>query len=284
MNHLPTDALALTGLAPDWLALRAQATEYHLPAGGAPVFVVADAHLGDARSPEADFVALLEALPAASMLVLLGDVFQVWLALPRFHTPAIQRVLAALESLRQRGTAVALVVGNREFFVPATTPAARQAGLPVDWVVPDMGVLVWGQHKWGVTHGDLANRKDAKYLRWRRIARGRTLACVFRGMPGLLANAIARRLERSLAATNRDIKVSYPQTELTAFAQALTPGLDGFLLGHFHLERQLEGEDGSQVWIVPDWHSQRVVYGLTAAGQRHRWVFHRSKGLQETPL
>jgi UDP-2,3-diacylglucosamine hydrolase len=253
---------------PDWRALMARAPALPVPGGDGYVYWVADSHLGDLRAPPAEFIAMLGRLEQPRAVVFLGDLFTVWLAPPKFREPGAQAVLDGFAALRRRGARVIFVVGNREFFVPADAARARAWGLPFDAVVPGAAVLEWSGRRYGITHGDLASRKDLPYLRWRWVCRSRPFEALFRALPGPLAHRLARRLERALALTNREIKIQYPADELRAFAQAVLPGLDGFFIGHFHRDETLAvpGQPGT-LRIVPDWHARKAVLRLDA---RHR--------------
>jgi UDP-2,3-diacylglucosamine hydrolase len=264
---------------PDWHALTAEAPELPLAAPDGCVYLVADSHLGDARAPVAGFLAMLERLRAerthpARLLVLLGDLFTVWLALPKFWDRQARALLGGLHDLRAAGVPVWLVVGNREFFVPRDPAAARAQGLPFDAVIPDAAVLAWGGRRYRLTHGDLANRDDRQYLKWRRIARGRALERAFRAIPGPLARRIAQRLERGMAGTNREIKIAYPADELAAFARAMLEGVDGAFIGHFHRDETIHvpGHPGT-LRIVPDWHARKQVLRLHRDGATELLTF-----------
>ncbi|HKI99795.1 MAG TPA: hypothetical protein VKB51_15070 [bacterium] len=259
---------------PDWQRLMAQAPVLQVPPGPGHVYLVADSHLGDHRAPPEGFLAMLEQLPDARLIVLMGDLWKVWLALPKFWDRQTRTLLEGLRALRARGVAVWFVVGNREFFVPPDAAAAQRMGLPFDVIVPDAAVLRWDGRRYGLTHGDLVNRHDAQYLKWRRLARSRGFAALFRAIPGPLARRIAQRLERTMASTNQEIKISYPAEELQAFAAAVLPGLDGFFMGHFHRDEtiRLPGQSAS-LRIVPDWFSRKQVLRLDADGRSELLTF-----------
>jgi UDP-2,3-diacylglucosamine hydrolase len=206
--------------------------------------------------------------------VFLGDLFKVWLALPAFRDRQADALLAGFRRIRARGVPIWFVVGNREFFLPRDPGALPALGLPFDAVIHDAAVLAWAGRRYGLTHGDLVNREDSQYLKWRRLARSRGCEALFRAIPGPLARRIAIRLERSLAATNREIKIRYPRGELEAFAAAVLEGLDGFFIGHFHRDEEiaLPGRPAT-LRIVPDWFSRRTVLRLHPDGTVEPLVF-----------
>jgi UDP-2,3-diacylglucosamine hydrolase len=252
---------------PDWNALMRDAVTLSLPDGPGYVYLIADSHLGDVRAPGPEFVAMLRGLKDARAIIFLGDLFQVWLALPKYWDASSRAVLEGFRELQASGTRTVFVVGNREFFLPRTQKSARQRGLPFDWIVPGAAVLQWAGRRYGLTHGDLVNRRDAQYLKWRQFSRGLAFEAVFRAIPGGLARRIAQKLERALSTTNREIKIQYPEDELGAFAQTVLPGLDGFFIGHFHRDEVIAvpGQPAT-LRIVPDWFSRKVLMRLSSDG------------------
>jgi len=251
---------------PDWTALMRAAQAIALPDGPGFVYFVTDSHLGGASSPE--FIAMLRGLSEARAVIFLGDLFQVWLALPKYWDAVVLDVLEGFRSLQAAGTRTVFVAGNREFFLPGTAEAVRRSGLPFDSVVPGAAVLTWAGRRYGLTHGDLVNRRDAQYLKWRRLSRSPAFAWLFRAMPGGIARRIAQRLERGLSATNLEIKIQYPLDELEEFAGAVLPGLDGFFIGHFHRDELIcvPGQKGA-LRIVPDWLSRKQVLRMAPDGR-----------------
>ena len=83
------------------------------------VAVVADAHLGGPGGPAEPLVAQLVELPqqGCDRLVLLGDLFQVWVGSDKYETDDVRAVQAALINLRNQGVQLDYVEGNRDFFI-----------------------------------------------------------------------------------------------------------------------------------------------------------------------
>jgi UDP-2,3-diacylglucosamine hydrolase len=257
---------------PDWTALMQTAPEIALPAAEGDLYVIADAHLGDVRAPAQTFVDLLDTLPQPAGVVFMGDLFKVWLAIPKYWDVQVRSVLAAFRRLRERGVPVVFVVGNREYFLPTSPQRLARSSLPFDHVIHGAGILHWAGRRYGLSHGDLVNRRDSQYLRWRRLSRSPWFEGLFRALPGGVARRIAERLERALADTNQQIKIQYPQDELEAFAatvlgNAALGDLDGFLLGHFHRDETITvpGHRGS-LRIVPDWFSHKTLLRMHPDG------------------
>ena len=81
--------------------------------------VIADAHIGGPGGPPAPLIRQLEELAdgPCRRLILLGDLFHVWVGDRRYETPEIRAVVEALGSLKQRGIRLDYVEGNRDFFI-----------------------------------------------------------------------------------------------------------------------------------------------------------------------
>lgn len=253
---------------PDWAAMRRRAPEVPLDAGEGYLYLVADAHLGAPGARPADFLAMLAALERPRAVVFLGDLFQVWLALPRFWDAPTREVLAGFARLRHRGVPLVFVMGNREYFLPDDPAEAARRGLPFDHIVHEACILRWGGRRYVLTHGDVVNRRDSRYLRWRRFSRSRGFEAAFRALPGPVARGLSRYLERTLARSNREVKITYPRDELEAFADVMVPGLDGCYIGHFHRDETVAAPGGGgTLRIVPDWFSRKTVLRLDAAGR-----------------
>ena len=257
---------------PDWKALMAAAPQLEVPPGEGRVYLLADSHLGHGDARPGEFIAQLRGLQDARLVILLGDLFKVWLSPRKFWDAQAREVMEALHGLAADGLPLWLVVGNREFFLPRGPRRAARDALPFAQIIHDMATFTLGGRRYALTHGDVVNRRDAQYLKWRRIARSRPFEWCFRAMPAPLARAIARRLEGSLANTNRAIKIQYPEDELRAFAHAVLtaeggPPPDGCLIGHFHRDALLTLPDGRWLRIVPDWLEGRKLLALNEAGE-----------------
>ena len=253
---------------PDWQALRAAAPVIEAGTGGGYVYFITDAHLGDAQSPPEPFLKMLAQLPDAETVVFMGDLFKVWLALPKFRTAAVHEVLAGFQGLREAGAKILFVMGNREFLLPRDPESAAGRALPFDHVIPGMCILHWAGHRYGLTHGDIINRRDRSYLRWRGLSRRKSVELAFRAMPGVLARWIAYKLEAALAKRNLEFKIALPQDELEAFAEAMAADLDGFLVGHFHRDQSFGGGGRREfLRIVPDWMSRKTVLRMDDSGR-----------------
>jgi len=267
---------------PDWEGMMAQAPEFSPPPGEGYVYLIADSHLGTKGAPTGEFFEMLQALPDARMVVFLGDLFRVWLAMPKFWDRHIRQIIRGFRKLQRSGVLILFVVGNREFFLPENPKAVKRRRLPFDHIALESCVLNVDGLRYGLAHGDMINREDVRHLKWRKISRSKTMEWIFRLIPGWLARSIANRLEKALAKTNMEIKVQYPVGEIQAFAKAVVGDLEAFMVGHFHREDALPvpGHKG-RFLLVPDWLSRKIVYRLDGRGEVARLAFVRGEGFHQ---
>lgn len=215
--------------------------------------VFADAHLGQAEGDGDDFVESLAALPGRGLgtVVLLGDIFHYLIGDRKFETPLVSRVVEGLSDLARRGVAFRYVEGNRDFFVdgsPFAEPLARY-GLTDGLAV--------GPRRYAFVHGDRVNTRDLPYRFWRVVSKNPVSYGVMKLLPGSVARAIVRRTEARLYRTNFKHKSRLPEAQLLEEGRrARRAGYDEVLVGHFHVERLLQGPDGV-ARILPAWLEER---------------------------
>lgn len=216
---------------------------------------------------------LAEGAPAH--LVILGDLFDVWLETTAGiaqHQPTLRR----LHRLRELGWRLDLVQGNRE--LAGRRRLAMAAKMPVHW--PDLTLRV-GPRRIRIVHGDRLCR-DPGYHFFAAIMRSFWFQAAGRCLPGWCQDHFARWCRRRSQRRNhrrsmmqRQQSVSAPNHQVQgASALRLTParlraaarGVDSVVAGHIHQQwqRRLLGID---LLLVGDW---------TAHGGR--WIEAHSDG------
>ena len=183
------------------------------------LYIVTDSHLDYQDAPYDEFISMLSQLENPQMVICLGDLFKVWLALPKFWATINKEVMSAFERLLRQGTEIVFVVGNREVLLPKQWNARWKQKFPFTHLIHDDGLLRWGNFRYGLMHGDTVNRHDIDYLRWRKIARSRAFGWFFQAMPIPMARWVAQRLEASLAETNQAFKIEFPRRRSDTFRQ-----------------------------------------------------------------
>jgi UDP-2,3-diacylglucosamine pyrophosphatase LpxH len=224
------------------------------------VAFVGDAHLLAGDEATRAFVAFLERAPGRfERLVLVGDIFDLWIARPHLHEAHHDLVLEALAQARARGLAIDYAVGNRDYAVESLARA------PFDRVALEL--LVAGDSGWIAEHGDLVNDADAQYRAWRRFSRSRPVLHGFLALPGAVSRPLAAWLERRMRTTNLQYKRRFPIEAARHHASRVLgeTGARYLVLGHFHQELRFP-VDGGEVLVLPDWkRARRHALWLPAA-------------------
>lgn len=227
------------------------------------VAVIADAHLGGPGGPAAPLVEQLRALPeqGCEHLVLLGDLFHVWVGDRRFETPEIARVTDALRELRDGGLPVDYIEGNRDFFLEGSPYADAFRHIRRELTFEAGGV------RYLAVHGDGLDQRDRQYRLWRRLSKSPPSRFLLTHIPRAFAQKMVHSTEERLARTNLRHKRVIPEEVIRRFAKRRLaggsgdPGHDCLLLGHFHEERRWR-VDGGRVWLLDAWFNSRRVEWL----------------------
>lgn len=230
-----------------------------------PLFYVADSHLTE-NDPEVDaFIAFLATAGAtAGTVYILGDLFNVWFAEPKFRMPHQQRVLDALKDLAGRGVKVKFVEGNRDYSV-----RRNHNGNPFEEVAEDQLIEEHSGHRILAAHGDEVNRADRQYRLWKRFSRSFAVYGLFRLLPGSWGVRLGEKLERKLSGTNMRHKSRFPAEECAKWAGSLFgKTCDTIVLGHFHEERRIDMPGGT-IFVLPTWrgHHRYLAFGADGQGR-----------------
>jgi UDP-2,3-diacylglucosamine hydrolase len=227
-------------------------------AGSGRVAVLADAHIGGPGGSSGPLVEQLDTLPSegCAHLVLLGDLFQVWVGSPKFETDDVRQICAALERLGQAGVRLDYVEGNRDFFLVGSCYERL-----FDRVALSLTFSA-GDRRFLAVHGDGLDPSDRKYRFWNRLSKSRLSRALWLGLPAALARYLAEGTERRLADTNFRHKIRIPEEVLAVWAAGrFEEGFDEVLLGHFHQPRSFEVQ-GGVLRLVDAWFNTRQIEWL----------------------
>ncbi len=219
------------------------------------IALLADAHIGGPGGGAGPLVKELDGLYDAGCrrLIILGDLFQIWVADPRYETPDVREVLAALGRLRSRGARIDYIEGNRDFFVADS----GYAGV-FETVGTELGFSSGG-HGYLVVHGDGLNDRDRQYLFWRWLSKSALSRFLMFHLPRSIAQRLVQGTEQRLAGTNFKHKQRIPEEAIWRFGEGRLRGdLDRLLLGHFHEPRRWPVE-GGEVRLLDAWFRTRTV-------------------------
>tara|TARA_B110000196_G_scaffold286377_1_gene270025 strand:+ start:283 stop:996 length:714 start_codon:yes stop_codon:yes gene_type:complete len=141
--------------------------------------LISDAHLSPSHPEicEAFFKFLENEAINTKSLYILGDLFEAWIG-DDDQEPLSRKVVLHLKKLTDKGVAVFLMQGNRDFLYGTTF--TEQTGCKL---LPDHHVLNYKNKKILLLHGDTLCTDDKQYQRFRRIARSSFLRWLLIKLP-----------------------------------------------------------------------------------------------------
>lgn len=228
---------------------------------------MADCHVGQRPGDAAAMVDWLHRAAAIGCgeVVYLGDAFQYLIGMSKFWSAGVRQVVGAWRELRDAGIRVALIEGNRDFFLEAADLASE-----VDVVGRRLEVTAGGR-RFRFEHGDLVNRRDLQYRFWSRVSKSTPARIWADLLPRRIALSIVERMEARLALTNRRFRYVKPVSDLLRSADlAWSEGVDVLLWGHFHTPWWCSRDQRLAV-VLPAWLEHRVALLVEEDG-RAAWV------------
>lgn len=208
----------------------------------------------------------------AQALYILGDLFEVWLG-DDDSQPEHQRIIAALRDLRDSGTEVYLMHGNRDFLLGEDFASASGCRL-----LPEACVIALGDTPTLLMHGDTLCTDDIDYQKFRQTVRNPQWQKQFLSLP--FAERV--RLAQGMRAESRlqtSIKPDYiMDVNHQAVEQAM---LDHKVLrlihGHTHRpavhDFHLNGQPAQRI-VLGDWYEQGSALWCDAEGCRTQHLSH----------
>lgn len=238
--------------------------------------LVSDIHLSpDEPALMQAFLALLDdalTLPNLAQLWILGDWFAAWLGDDLLSTPTtaawLAPMLARLRRLNQRGCAVLVLRGNRDFLLGQGFCAAFGGQLlaePYHWQV--------GKQRVRVEHGDALCTDDTRYQRFRAVIQNPFTKRALLALPKSQRQRLATRLRASSQQANH-VKTQTAQHIMDVNRDAVQRALqsaDRLLHGHTHRPAEHVLPAGKRRLVLGDWRvtptkSVDAVIGVLLAG------------------
>ena len=242
--------------------------------------VVADAHLDRDDDETASFCEFLrERVADTATLILLGDIFALWIAHPKHTLAHHHKVLAEVRALRSRGVRVLFVEGNREFGV------GRWQAAQFDTVALGVTEEPWGERRWYLAHGDRLDPTDWRTRALHAVLRSDLVLGLVASLPASWGLWFGDRLERSLRQRNLRHKTSLPQQRLESYVDWLAAQqYDGGVIGHIHVAFELvvpTGKTTRRLFVLPDWRSTHSYLCIPRRGEPEllAWRGGRDRGV-----
>ncbi|MEO6280119.1 UDP-2,3-diacylglucosamine diphosphatase [Roseateles sp.] len=235
------------------------------------VDLLSDLHLGpDTPGTLARLEQHLAETPAQAVL-LLGDIFEVWVGDDARHEPFEAGVVRLLHHASQR-LDLFFMPGNRDFLVgPELLLDAGVTALPDPTVLDAFG------QRWLLAHGDEQCLDDAAYQAWRATSRSAAWQADFLAKPLVDRQAFGRQAR---AQSRKSQAAQLMSTDLDADAcrtLLAEAGATTLIHGHTHRPAAHGLGDGLRRVVLSDW-------DLDATPPRGDVIRLSAAGLQRLPL
>ena len=230
------------------------ASEIHAAPHWRGIELLSDLHLGEQAPATAHALAEHLAASDADLIVLMGDLFEVWIGDEQLDAPAdpaspmAQALQALAEAARRRP--VAMLTGNRDFLLGPE--AARRLG----WtVLPDRCVLQAFGHRQVLVHGDAECLDDRDYQRFRAQVRTPGWREAFLARPLAERMAVARSLRDGREQRTREQGLAgYADLDRAEMLSLLAAaGADRLIHGHTHRPGDERLGPGLSRHVLSDW-------------------------------
>jgi UDP-2,3-diacylglucosamine pyrophosphatase LpxH len=214
------------------------------------MIIITDAHVSQTRGNHTDFFSMLEAVESTGHdLIFLGDIFDLWIALPRYEESIHKKFIDWCHRQKSSRT-IGFLEGNHEFYLTSQQSDAFTWCSCDSWLQNDAGILY--------VHGDLINRRDKKYLAFKKLIKNDLVKFILRVLP--YGPAIAMSVKQRLKKSNNRFRLQIPWNEIKLFADRIfADGVDTIFVGHFHQEYCYGNHESKKLYLLPDWLSSQAV-------------------------
>lgn len=223
--------------------------------------LVADSHLSDGESVK-KFFAMLDCISShllamekqeRAALVFLGDIFELWIALPGYEEEVHLRFLAWCRKYKEEFP-VYFIEGNHEFFV--SFRHRKNFTIASKDLIRDGNIIF--------LHGDLINLRDWKYRSLRILIRNPFTAFLLYLFAGFGGTSLAEKVRTGLKKTNMENKKYFPASFMEKRGEQLLQGKTDFLIaGHFHNTHFLQDESlDRKIFVLPAWEEKKGLAGF----------------------
>jgi len=227
--------------------------QLHAPAHWHTVDCISDLHLDQAGSATFNALARYLAQTPAQALLVLGDLFEVWIGDDALaDAPGVGAQVARLLKDAAQRMDVFIMCGNRDFLMgPQLLHACGASALP------DPTVLHLAGQRWLLTHGDAQCLADTDYQKFRATVRSSAWQSDFLAKPlperQLLAQAMRAQSEANKAQQKSSAQ-PWIDLDTGACLQDLhTHGAEHMIHGHTHQPAQHALGHHHTRWVLSDW-------------------------------
>ncbi len=216
------------------------------------VYFVSDIHFGG-QDPEAErekketFFALLDEIKRENgVLVILGDLFDLWFeyrhAIPKEHAEVVGKLFEAVRG----GMEIHFVLGNHDFWIGDFF--AGDLGIKV---YPDPVTLTFGGKRFHLHHGDGVAGSDVGYRFLKKVFRFKPNIFLYRWLHPDIGLPFAKFISGSSRKYTSQKEMSF-DPDYTAYAEKALKEADYVLMGHRHQPEEKKLDNGIYI-NTGDW-------------------------------
>lgn len=179
-------------------------------------------------------------------LVLLGDIFDLWVGGHQAFIQRYQSIVEAFQLLKKEGAEIIYFEGNHDLHLHPFWQNELGAR-----VYTDAHYFDWEGWKIRCEHGDMINLDDTKYLRYREFVRGGFMRILVHTLPGEIWNAFGNWASRTSRSHSTNYRSDH-QGKLVqmirhhAFRSYNEKSFDFILSGHMHVFDDFEFQMGDR--------------------------------------
>lgn len=209
--------------------------------------LLSDLHLGPTTPRTVARLARHLAETPAQAVMLLGDIFEVWVGDDARHEPFEAGVVALLNEAA-RHKALYFMPGNRDFLVgPDLLAAAGMIALP------DPSVLEAFGQRWLLVHGDAQCLGDTAYQAFRRQVRSAEWQAQLLAQPLAARQALGQQMREGSRAAQAAQLMATDLDAQACRALLCEAGAATMIHGHTHRPAEHDLGDGLSRVVLSDW-------------------------------
>ena len=214
------------------------------------MIIITDAHISKAAGNHATFFRMLESLEKNNQdLIFLGDIFDLWVALPGYESDIHHDFIEWCREQKKYRTN-GFMEGNHEYYLATERSQTFSCCSADAWYRDDAGTLF--------VHGDQINRRDRNYLTFRKLLKSRMAKFIMNSLP--FGPKYVESFKKRLKQTNTGFRMHLPREEVKLFAETrFAEGIDTIFVGHFHQEYLYCNADSKKLYVLPDWFDTQKV-------------------------
>lgn len=237
-------------------------------------WIVSDLHLCAQRPAvtQAFLHWLHTEVATAEALYILGDFVEVWVGddilMDTAYGAEFVPIVQALRRLSDQGVRLFFMHGNRDFLIGEAF--AKACGMQI---MPDPTLLMLGEKRMLLTHGDALCTDDVAYQQFRAQVRDPQWQQVFLAQPLQARRAFAEQARSQSAQTKATQTMAIMDVNAEAVATLLRAYDYPDILLHGHTHRpakhtaRVDGHDYER-WVLGDWHETAQVARIDQAAMR----------------